>query len=108
MTTRPRPTAGPRSRASARPTLPAERAFVVQLRADADLARGVVRGRLEHLVSGTAALFESVEQLLAGMQDALRCRPTAALAPPAEAPSHAAAAAPRRGRPHAKALGDPT
>jgi hypothetical protein len=43
---------------------------VVQLRADADLQRGVVRGRVEHVVSGVAALFDSVEQLLAQMRDA--------------------------------------
>jgi len=36
-------------------TLPAERAFVVQLRTDADLASGIVRGRVEHVVSGVAA-----------------------------------------------------
>lgn len=63
-----------------RATLPAERAFVVQLRADADLARGHVRGRLEHLTSGSAAVFESVEELVARMHEAMR--PQAA--PPAK------------------------
>ena len=51
-----------------RAPLPAERAFVVQLRADADLERGSVHGRIEHVVSGTAALFESVEQLVGWMR----------------------------------------
>jgi hypothetical protein len=61
---RKRPTSTP-------PTLPAGRAFVVQLRADADLARGVVHGRIEHVVSGVAAVFESLEDLVRCMQDAL-------------------------------------
>jgi hypothetical protein len=57
-----------------RAALPAERAFVVQLRADADLARGLVRGRLEHLISGVAAVFESAEELVARMEEAMRSR----------------------------------
>ncbi|MBX3027833.1 hypothetical protein KF840_23305 [bacterium] len=55
-----------------RVTLPAERAFVVQLRADADPGGGVVRGRIEHLTTGLAAVFESVEELVAHMRAALR------------------------------------
>jgi hypothetical protein len=51
--------------------LPADRAFVVQLRGDVDLARGIIRGRIEHVVSGTAALFDSVEQLVGYMHDAV-------------------------------------
>jgi hypothetical protein len=58
-----------------RAALPAERAFVVQLRADADLAGGVISGRVEHVVSGAAALFESMEQLISCMRDALAQRP---------------------------------
>ena len=54
-----------------RATLPSERAFVVQLRADADFASGVVTGRIEHVSSGTAALFDSVEQLIAWMRAAV-------------------------------------
>ena len=49
--------------------LPAERAFVIQLRADANLARGIVRGRVEHVLSGTAAHFRSVEELLGCMRE---------------------------------------
>jgi hypothetical protein len=68
----PKPTkATVQSEAPSRAALPAERAFVVQLRADADPARGVVSGRIEHIVSGTAALFESVEQLVDWIRDAV-------------------------------------
>jgi hypothetical protein len=54
-----------------RAPLPAERAFVVQLRADADLGSGAITGRIEHVSSGAAALFDSVEQLIAWMRDAV-------------------------------------
>jgi hypothetical protein len=47
-----------------RKPLPADRAFVVQLRADSDLGRGAISGRIEHVSSGSAALFDSVEVLL--------------------------------------------
>jgi hypothetical protein len=67
-----KPTRSPRS--AQRAALPAERAFVVQLRGDANLGRGPIRGRVEHVHSGAAALFESLEQLLACMQDALDAR----------------------------------
>ncbi len=75
---------------TAQVALPAERAFVVQLRADADLARGVVRGRVEHMLSGAAARFESLEQLVGCMQDALaaaarRSTPPAPIRPAAPA-----------------------
>jgi hypothetical protein len=52
------PDGGPRK------PLPADRAFVVQLRADSDLGRGAISGRIEHVSSGSAALFDSVEVLL--------------------------------------------
>ena len=39
--------------------------FVVQLRWDADVAHGDVRGRVEHLNSMQANHFESVEELVA-------------------------------------------
>jgi hypothetical protein len=54
-----------------RASLPAERAFVVQLRADADPGRGAVSGRIEHVSSGTAALFDSVDELIAWMHGAI-------------------------------------
>jgi len=47
------------------PSLPSDRAFVVQLRWDAAVAQGDFRGRVEHLVSAQAARFESVVELTA-------------------------------------------
>jgi hypothetical protein len=40
------------------------RAFVVQFHTEAAVARGRVRGRVEHVVSGQATHFASVEELL--------------------------------------------
>lgn len=40
------------------------RAFRVHFGADADLASGVCSGRIEHLRSGDAAHFSSVQELL--------------------------------------------
>jgi hypothetical protein len=54
-----------------RAPLPFERAFVVQLRADADVVAGAVSGRAEHLSSGAAAVFDSVEELIAWMAEAI-------------------------------------
>ena len=54
-----------------RATLLADRAFVVQLRADADFNGGTVTGRIEHVSSGAAGLFDSLEQLIAWMRDAV-------------------------------------
>jgi hypothetical protein len=51
--------------ADERPSLPARRAFVVQLYAEAQVEQGHFRGRVEHLVSHQAAHFESLEDLLA-------------------------------------------
>jgi len=68
-----------------RAALPANRAFVVQLRADADVARGVVSGRVEHVSSGVAALFESIEQLVECMRDAV-ARQGRAVTSPADNP----------------------
>jgi hypothetical protein len=47
------------------PSLPSDRAFVVQLRWDAAVEQEDFRGRVEHLNSMQAAHFESVEELLA-------------------------------------------
>jgi hypothetical protein len=44
--------------------LPAERAFVVPLHAEADMARGRVMGRAVHVASGQATHFDSLEDLL--------------------------------------------
>jgi hypothetical protein len=46
------------------PLLP-EGAFVVQFRAGVDLAHGPVTGRVEHIVSGQATRFGSLEELTA-------------------------------------------
>jgi len=48
-----------------RPSLPRHRAFVVQFHTEADLAAGRYTGRVEHVVSGQAAHFHSLAQLLA-------------------------------------------
>ena len=48
-----------------KPSLPSNRAFVVQLRWDAAVEQGDFRGRVEHLVSMQATHFESVEELTA-------------------------------------------
>ena len=49
------------------PSLPAKRAFVVQVHIDADVEQGQWLGRVEHLVSFQAAHFKSIEELLAFM-----------------------------------------
>jgi hypothetical protein len=53
--------------ASKQPSLPANRAFVVQLHVDAQPEQGQVHGRVEHLVSYQSAHFSSVEELTAFM-----------------------------------------
>ena len=45
--------------------LSVHRAFVVQLRAETDVEQGRFVGRVEHVVSGQAAQFQSLEELLA-------------------------------------------
>ena len=47
------------------PSLPTNHAFVVQFRAETELARGQCVGRVEHVVSGQATHFASLEELLA-------------------------------------------
>jgi hypothetical protein len=49
------------------PSLPANRAFVVQFRAQPTDASSTYEGRVEHLLSGQAARFHSLEELLAFM-----------------------------------------
>ena len=53
--------------AKKQPSLPANRAFVVQLHADAQPEQGQFCGRVEHIVSLQSAHFESVEELTAFM-----------------------------------------
>jgi hypothetical protein len=45
-------------------TLSPHRAFVVQFRAETDVEQGRCTGRVEHVVSGQATHFESLEELL--------------------------------------------
>ena len=52
--------------------LPAERAFVVQLLATTEVAPDRLAGRVEHVVSGHAAHFSSLEALLAFMARVLQ------------------------------------
>jgi hypothetical protein len=44
-----------------------ERAFVVQLHATAVVAQGQLTGRVEHVLSGQAAHFDTLDELLAFM-----------------------------------------
>jgi hypothetical protein len=46
-------------------SLSPHRAFVVQLRAETDVAAGRLVGRVEHVVSGQTATFQTLEGLLA-------------------------------------------
>ena len=45
--------------------LPAQRAFLLQVHAETDVAQGRLAGRVEHVVSGQATHFASPEELLA-------------------------------------------
>ena len=47
------------------PSLPTNRAFVVQLHAEAKVEQGEFRGRVEHVVSMRATHFDSLEELVA-------------------------------------------
>jgi hypothetical protein len=49
---------------SAAPTFPTNRAFVVQFAAGTDVTRGAPFGRVEHVLSGHAAHFHSLDELL--------------------------------------------
>ena len=47
-----------------KPSLPTNRAFVVQLYADSQVEQGECRGRVEHIVSMEAEHFNSVKELV--------------------------------------------
>ena len=51
--------------AEAPSALSPHRAFVVQFRAETDVGQGRYTGRVEHVVSGQATRFASLEELLA-------------------------------------------
>lgn len=53
------------------PTLPSNRAFVVQFRVVAEQTSDNCAGRIEHLVSGQAVRFESWERLRRFIQEIL-------------------------------------
>jgi hypothetical protein len=48
-----------------KPSLPVQWAFVVQFRVETDVERDRFAGRVEHVVSGQATRFQSLEELLA-------------------------------------------
>jgi hypothetical protein len=58
-----------------RPSLPTNRAFVVQLQAEAYVEHGEFRGRVEHLVSFQATRFHSLEELAAFMMQVVTTLP---------------------------------
>jgi hypothetical protein len=54
-------------RSKDQPSLPSGRAFVVQLHAEADVAKGLFKGRVEHIVSMKATHFDSLDALVTFM-----------------------------------------
>ena len=54
-------------RSKGQPSLPSGRAFVVQLHAEADVAQGHFKGRVEHIVSYQATHFDSLAALASFM-----------------------------------------
>ena len=58
-------------RSQNQPSLPSGRAFVVQFHAEADLAKGLFTGRVEHIVSYQATRFDSLEALVTFMERTL-------------------------------------
>ena len=58
--------------AKSQPSLPARKAFVVQLHSETQAEQGHFRGRVEHLVSHQAAHFESLEELIAFIVQVLK------------------------------------
>jgi hypothetical protein len=57
--------------AQGQPSLPTQRAFVVQLHSESKLAKGQFKGRVEHIVSGQSTHFSSMKALKAFMQRVL-------------------------------------
>jgi hypothetical protein len=58
--------------AARHPPLLPNHTFVVQLHPSTEIAAGQVTGRIEHLVSRQATMFESLHTLLAFMAQVLR------------------------------------
>jgi hypothetical protein len=61
--------------------LPAQRAFLLQVHAEAEVALGHLAGRVEHVASGHATHFASAEELLAFMARVLTSLPPAHAGP---------------------------
>ena len=59
------------STARNQPSLPTQRAFVVQLHAESKIAKGQFKGRVEHMVSGQSTHFSSMKALKAFMHRVL-------------------------------------
>jgi prophage DNA circulation protein len=57
-------------------------AFVVQFQTDTAVEQGHVAGRVEHVVSGQAATFQSLETLLAFIAQVLRAERARSSHPP--------------------------
>jgi len=53
------------------PSLPTNRAFVVQLYAESKIEKGQFKGRVEHIVSGRSTHFSSMKALKAFMRRVL-------------------------------------
>jgi hypothetical protein len=60
------------------PTFPTQRALVVQVHAETNIAQGQVWGRVEHIVSGQSAYFQSMAELATFMVQILSSTPEAA------------------------------
>ena len=60
---------------SNQPSLPTNRAFIVQLYADAQVEKGKFRGRVEHIVSMRAKHFHSLKELAAFIVQAITTLP---------------------------------
>ena len=58
---------GGKSITQPQPSLSTDHAFVVQFRSQTDVARLRCEGRVEHVVSGQATHFQSLEELVAFM-----------------------------------------
>ena len=54
------------------PSLPSNRAFVVQLYAEGEVGQGELCGRVEHVVSMRATHFYSLEELVTFLRETVR------------------------------------
>ena len=66
----------------AQPLFPVRRAFVVQFSAATAVEPARFSGRVEHVVSGQAAQFQTLEELLTFLAQVLRTHATALEVPP--------------------------